>query len=1203
MEVTNGLEVCDRVGDLKDILLKHQEQADSTDDDNDSDVPDLTTSDDEDDDDDELEPEELPLAELRDLSHRWCQAPSNRSLFSRGITRFAQQPFFGPLPQRTGSEPTTTSNWKPPTNVQEVQIEEKVDVKEALQRYIRKLQGKNVASGVCPPRRAVPLVRRDMKYSNYEQLEADEGGMQLPESLLPRGPSEIEEGLRQEATASRSKEPALGKQAAFKKEQGAMEERLCRHCNLPMGCFSYNRDGKQMHAECMAQLLVHEMKRDEEARKEKEQQRKSALREEYDIGWDAKKQVPGNNGAVYKLVRREVPQGMVCLVVDGEQTVSLAATIEPAAAVNLEYLSTCLKVRCRDGTEPMFSLDPVDPLDRNSMQEKVFHPEWLAGTSVGEVLFQADYHLKELSMGEYNQPVVGMKSGFDYAEVEGQEKEWSAREWFIVRKAEVQITENNVLIPSVKMGIEAREQILIDDVLEDAPITRQDHPMVKYADIFTQNFDLIAERKSVIFHLRELAKAAVMAKFLIECPEVNVEESWIRLAKEKEMAYALEVPQLWNQRTHSQIHVKDGKMSGEKNDELARARGIYGGVSFGLGKFPELGAAVSAMMPRLSSVRVAASGLSAAPPPILPDGTAVPRVEFGFRAASGDTSGRLPLQLGRKLIAARIDAKERINKQFGAPAVSAGAALSAAAAPALPPPPKAPAAPTKRFLFPYKGLSANVGTKVPIGLDKSGLTKLGERLGLTAGAAKRPQLLTPVERAPGAQISRKVIGGGSGYGLGGFRAAKRPAAPAISAGPAAAPAALGAAAAPPGADLQGVDLRLDRFDMSAPKRLILQASAIHSLDTCVAMGDAFWACLDSDAEVRRNDSLQLLREVFHPKLSDRRAEGDRFIPPDTSYEYVAKLRDLVQQEEAVREQRKEVFFSDKFSTQNPGHLFPSAWTSSFEVSNGRTKAQMAEQGALHARPDYLQEAELLSHLLNNVQPTFDKHSEDGVRFRIYRVGLLDIRTVQEIDGDEFIGAVFSNRAPKKASLSTNDESKNDSDKLKKVTEYVEHAYKAPIVDLAEPAPEPDAEPAPSAKVEEPGFFHRYYVVIETQSGRMIRSEQLEDGIVTFEDNPEDLEDRNSLAKVIRVADCAAPVTVFEFKRFQSTLAQRVATRADRKRYSGSAYQRALGNLSATEVMEAWQRQKSSGVQAQPATTTQSLANVQLQLMAKTFTWK
>merc|ERR1711933_653573 len=118
-------------------------------------------------------------------------------------------------------------------------------------------------------------------------------------------------------------------------------------------------------------------------------------------------------------------------------------------------------------------------------------------------------------MGEYEQPVVGMKSCFDYSEEKCFDK-WNAREWFMVRQAEVHVSEDNVLVPRVKMGVEAREQIHSSRGLEDAPLTRKSHPMVKYAEAFSKNFDLIAERKSVIYHLRELAKASVLAKFLVD---------------------------------------------------------------------------------------------------------------------------------------------------------------------------------------------------------------------------------------------------------------------------------------------------------------------------------------------------------------------------------------------------------------------------------------------------------------------------------------------------------------------------------------------------------------------------------------------------------------------------------------------------------------------------------------------------------------
>jgi hypothetical protein len=284
---------------------------------------------------------------------------------------------------------------------------------------------------------------------------------------------------------------------------------LCPYCNLPLGDNSYTMEGMCVHGECAAQLRVNAMQKKDRDRKREEVAHKREMRKDYGIGWDIAK-IPLNAEPATKLACRSVPEGMVCLVLQENehgQSVRVAATLDPSAAVNLEYLSIALLVRCKTGREPRFSLDAVDPKDKKSMQKKVFMPEWLADTSVGEVLFQADYHLKELSMGEYDQPVLGMKSCSDYSETQGILGSWNAREWFIVRKAEMHLTEGNVLIPRVQMGVEAREQVMgSSGKLEDAPLTRSNHPLVKYAEEFTQNFDLIAERKSVINQLREVAK-------------------------------------------------------------------------------------------------------------------------------------------------------------------------------------------------------------------------------------------------------------------------------------------------------------------------------------------------------------------------------------------------------------------------------------------------------------------------------------------------------------------------------------------------------------------------------------------------------------------------------------------------------------------------------------------------------------------------
>ena len=57
---------------------------------------------------------------------------------------------------------------------------------------------------------------------------------------------------------------------------------------------------------------------------------------------------------------------------------------------------------------------------------QVYEPEWLAGTSVGDVMFQADYFLKELALGEYTMPALG--SGPESFRV-GEALEWLVSFW------------------------------------------------------------------------------------------------------------------------------------------------------------------------------------------------------------------------------------------------------------------------------------------------------------------------------------------------------------------------------------------------------------------------------------------------------------------------------------------------------------------------------------------------------------------------------------------------------------------------------------------------------------------------------------------------------------------------------------------------------------------------------------------------------
>merc|ERR1719464_2372288 len=159
------------------------------------------------------------------------------------------------------------------------------------------------------------------------------------------------------------------------------------------------------------------------------------------------------------------------------------------------------------------------------------------------------------------------------------------------------------------------------------------------------------------------------------------------------------------------------------------------------------------------------------------------------------------------------------------------------------------------------------------------------------------------------------------------------------------------------ARVQGVDLNLDEFNLSAATQVTRQEASF-KVAAGVDITGAFWSSLDDNSSsVFSCDNKALLRAVFNPRLSDRRDEGDRFVPPDTSFAYIQGLRTLLQEEESVRQQRERNFCSSSFDMETPGLLYPSSWRSSVEISRQETAGKHANC-VRYARPDYKSQAHL-----------------------------------------------------------------------------------------------------------------------------------------------------------------------------------------------------------------------------------------------------
>merc|ERR1712232_1347903 len=107
----------------------------------------------------------------------------------------------------------------------------------------------------------------------------------------------------------------------------------------------------------------------------------------------------------------------------------------------------------------------------------------------------------------------------------------------------------------------------------------------------------------------------------------------------------------------------------------------------------------------------------------------------------------------------------------------------------------------------------------------------------------------------------------------------------------------------------------------------------------------------------------------------------------------------------------------------------------------------------------------------------------------------------------------------------------DQDKLVKVTEYVERAQRS-------------------------ANGYRYYVVLQSEGGAIV-TELLEDGMTAFEVAPTDLEERLSLAKVLRSKNCrSARISVGEMRKYvEAKKSGAGASASMRKSFARSVFKR------------------------------------------------
>jgi len=296
--------------------------------------------------------------------------------------------------------------------------------------------------------------------------------------------------------------------------------------------------------------------------------------------------VPCNRQALKALGvgQRFLPAGkQICVCCDlatKQVTVVAAPRNEPRAAVNISYLATALRVLRQTGREPQFSLDPKDPHDiGGELQVKRFYPSWLATTVAGEVLFQADYELKQLCMGDRQLPCL--PSVFDDGtDSWSHEEGHAARQWFVIRRAGVTIARDGALVPHCELGVDARQLMPSERGYVDAAHTDERDCMVRMAKAISEHFMEVAAALPAVAELVHVARATVLARCLLEggcrCDEAVLGRYALPRCPEGDL-YSMEIPTLRTKQRASSVVRQGSQLLMQK-----RRRSMHGGVDLGL---------------------------------------------------------------------------------------------------------------------------------------------------------------------------------------------------------------------------------------------------------------------------------------------------------------------------------------------------------------------------------------------------------------------------------------------------------------------------------------------------------------------------------------------------------------------------------------------------------------------------------------------
>ncbi|MCX7049015.1 MAG: hypothetical protein NTX50_26460, partial [Candidatus Sumerlaeota bacterium] len=198
---------------------------------------------------------------------------------------------------------------------------------------------------------------------------------------------------------------------------------------------------------------------------------------------------------------------------------------EDRAPLTLDDLVVALRARFVFGEWPLVSIDPTINTLKTKMQYVRFEGG-IRDTAFGQALYEADYRLKEMSMGHAPPGIAGLKTKWDRdveeLERESVSKQWNvnSRFWFYPINPHVVVREGVCVVRGLKVGVFTEVLSAMIDGKQVKDIRRfKNENNEAFANDVSARFDDLCKTQPSFNHLRGLQEMVAVSKALEDAGE------------------------------------------------------------------------------------------------------------------------------------------------------------------------------------------------------------------------------------------------------------------------------------------------------------------------------------------------------------------------------------------------------------------------------------------------------------------------------------------------------------------------------------------------------------------------------------------------------------------------------------------------------------------------------------------------------------